>query len=365
MQYILIFVWIGFLALIAKPLQVKRKVLVDGVEEDRYIWVFAFICFLPIIFMAGFRSYNIGDTWAYVNTYKGLPSSLDGIPSYIEEVNKDQGFSVFSIVLKSVFRDNISLYLLTIAFIQGILTINFFRQYSCDYIISLFLFVASIDYFSWMFNGIRQFLAVTIILVAMPFVLKKKYLRAILIILLASTIHQTALIMIPIIFIVQGKAWNKRTMVFIVGIIVILLFIGEFTSWLDTALSDTQYKNVVKDYTAWEDDGTNPLRVLVYSIPAIISFGARKIIRQSEDKVINIATNMSIISAGIYVVSMFTSGIFIGRLPIYCSLFSYLLLPWELKNVFKETMRQHITFAMIVLYLVFYFYQMHIVYSFI
>ena len=171
--------------------------------------------------------------------------------------------------------------------------------------------------------------------------------------------------MIPIIFIVQGKAWNKRTMVFIVGIIVILLFIGEFTSWLDTALSDTQYKNVVKDYTAWEDDGTNPLRVLVYSIPAIISFGARKIIRQSEDKVINIATNMSIISAGIYVVSMFTSGIFIGRLPIYCSLFSYLLLPWELKNVFKETMRQHITFAMIVLYLVFYFYQMHIVYSFI
>lgn len=45
---------------------------------------------------------------------------------------------------------------------------------------------------------------------------------------------------------------------------------------------------------------------------------------------------MSIVSAGIYLVSMFTSGIYIGRLPIYCSLYSYVLLPWEIKHLFNE-----------------------------
>lgn len=45
---------------------------------------------------------------------------------------------------------------------------------------------------------------------------------------------------------------------------------------------------------------------------------------------------MSIVSASIYLVSMFTSGIFIGRLPIYCSLYSYVLLPWEIKHLFNE-----------------------------
>ena len=120
-----------------------------------------------------------------------------------------------SIILKTIFGDDVTRYLFLIALIQGVIILNFFRKYSNNYILSIFLFIASSDYISWMFNGIRQFMAVVIILLAVPLLLKKKWIWSALFILLASTMHQSALIMIPIIFIVQGKAWNKKTLVLI------------------------------------------------------------------------------------------------------------------------------------------------------
>ena len=109
-----------------------------------------------------------------------------------------------------------------------------FRKYSEDYWFSIFLFVASTDYISWTFNGIRQFTAVVIAYAATPFILKKKYIPSILLILLASTMHQSVLLMIPIIFIIQGKAWNKKTVVCILACLTALLFVDQFTNIMDS-----------------------------------------------------------------------------------------------------------------------------------
>ena len=89
---------------------------------------------------------------------------------------------------------------------------------------SLYLFVASGCHIAWMMNGLRQFLAVSIIMAATPLMLKRKYVPLIGVILLAATVHSSALIMIPIIFIVQGKAWNKKTLLFI-GVTIVLTYV--------------------------------------------------------------------------------------------------------------------------------------------
>ena len=137
-----------------------------------------------------------------------------------------------------------------------------------------------------------------------------------------------------------GKAWNRKTLMFISVALLAILFIGQFTNLLDTALADTQYVNVVSDYKGFEDDGTNPLRVLLYSIPTVLAFLGRDTIRKVDDAVINLCTNMSIVSSGLYLVSMFTSGIFIGRLPIYASLYGYILLPWLIDRMFPNRSRR-------------------------
>lgn len=358
-EFILILLWIGLCAFFARQLKVTKTELVCGVEEERYYWLFAFIVFLPIIIMAGLRG-DFADTFGYKISFNNLPSDFSEFGRYLETVKKDKGFSILAFIIKSVVGNNAVFYFVIIAFIQGLILLSVYRKYSTDYILSVFLFIVSTDYVAWMFNGIRQFVAVTIVFAAIKLMLSKKYIPLLIIILFASTMHQSALLMIPIVIIVQGKAWNKKTLIFIFIVLLSILFLDLFTNMLDDTLQNTQYVNVVRDYKSWKDDGTNPLRVLLYSIPTIIAFFGRKKIAESDSKLINLCVNMSIVSTGLYVISIFTSGIFIGRLPIYASLFNYILLPWEIKHIVHKKYQVLFSFLLIIVYLVFYYYQMHL-----
>lgn len=359
-QYVLILVWTGIVAVFAKYGQVNKKELIDGVEEERVKWLFALVAFLPVIFIAAYRPLDFGDSGAYFDKFVySAPSSVDGISEYIDSQTKDKGFYVFMSLIKVFITKDGNMFFLILASIQGIILLSFYRYYSRDFVFSFFFFIASADYINWMFNGTRQFTAAVIIIAAAPLLMKKKYVPLILVILLASTFHQSALIMLPMIFVVQGEAWNKKTLVFIFLIILAIVFVGKFTGFMDDSLQDTQYSNVVSDYTSWGDDGTHPLRVLVYSVPTIIAIYGREKLKQQNNRLLNICINMSIISTGLYAVSMVTSGMFLGRLPLYFSLYNYVLLPWEIDLIFEEDMRKTVNLAAIVFYLAFYVYQVH------
>lgn len=310
----------------------------------------------PLVVWTANRGY-VGDTGAYMRMYEELPERLSGIAEYMQTVEKDKGFYFFSALIRSIFGSNEIIYLFIVGAIQAYLIFKVYRKYSTRYAITFFLFIASTDYISWMFNGMRQFVAVTITFVAFEAILKKQYVKSILIILFASLFHQSALLVIPFIFIVQGEAWNKKTIMFIFAAIVVVSYVDQFTDILETMLQDTQYENVVNDWEMWNDDGTNVIRVLVYSVPTILSLIGLRYVRADKNPIINICVNMSIVSMGLYVVSMFTSGIFIGRLPIYFSLYNYILLPWEIDNMFEKKSSFLVYLAMVIAYLGFYFLQ--------
>ena len=352
--YILILIWLAGVGVFFSFANVYRVVRVNGKIEYRMYLLPALILFLPVIFMAGFREASIGDTYVYITSYQNIPETIGGLISYLPSVSKDKGFTVLSGIIKMIIGNNTKIYLLILAAIQGIILVSIFRKYSTDYLISIFLFIASTDYISWMFNGIRQFTAVTIIFAATPLILKKKYVPLILIIILAATIHASALLMLPVVFIVQGKAWNKKTIIFIIASMAALVFVNQFTDILDNLLTDTQYTNVVSDWQSWNDNGTNAIRVLVYSVPAILSLIGKKYIDQADDPVVNVCSNMSIISMGLYIISIGTSGIMIGRLPIYVSLYGYIQMIWSINNMFTEKSAKLIKIAMILFYLAFY-----------
>lgn len=322
----------------------------------------ALIIILPIVLWAGFRDFWFADTWAYYRSFLNYPSTWNGFVKYVPTITKDKAFYIVSGLIKLI-TDEPRVFFVLIALFQGVCLMIFFRKYSSNYILSLFLFVASTDVISFMFNGIRQFIAVGITLLAAPFIMKKRYIKAIVIVIVASMFHQSALLVIPFIFLVQGEAFNSKTVFFLFCTLLAATFVGQFTNLLDSSLENTQYKNVVSDYTSWEDNGTNPLRVLVYCVPAILAFIGRKRIVKEGGTLINICANMSVVSAGFYIISMVTSGIFIGRLPIYFSLYGYVLLPWELKHLFSKSNTKFLMTATIICYLMFYCYQMFVTYG--
>lgn len=358
-NYILILLWTGVLAVLSYVMPgVRRVELVNGRQAERVTPWFAVIAVLPLVYFASVRG-GIADTAMYIQAYGEMPSQFSGLSQYISTVKKDQGFYYVSALIKCLIGNRVTLYLFIIAAVQCFFVFKVFRKYTAAFVTAFFLFIASTDFFSWIFNGMRQFTAVAITVACFPLVLKKKYIPALIGILIASLFHQSALLVIPFVFIVQGKAWNKKTVLFIAASIVVVLFVDRFTNVLDTLLAETQYKNVVSDWQEWNDDGTNVLRVLVYSIPALLSLIGIRYVRHADDPVINICVNMSIVSMGLYIISMFTSGLLIGRLPIYFSLYGYIVLPWLIKNMFTEKSSALVNIGMVGAYLMFYTYQMH------
>lgn len=338
----------------------RRQEIVLSVRERRWTIPAALLAISPYITWAGFRSSSFGDTGSYRRTFLEAPSQLSSLVQYIKDAPKDKGFAALNVIFKSFFGSSDILFFLVIAVIQLVIFALVCRKYSSNYWISLFLFVASTEYLSWCHNGVRQFLAVSIIFAGLPLLLKKKYVPLICLILIASTLHGSALLMLPIIFIVQGKAWNKKTLLCIAAAIVALLFVNRFTNVLDSMMSNTQYSNMVTDWKEWSDDGTNPIRVFIYSIPMILSIVGFRQIKSANNNLVNILTNFSILTFAIALVSMVTSGVFIGRLIIYPAIYSsFLLLPWEIENLFTKASVQLMKIAMIVGYIGFFFYQMH------
>ncbi|MBE5956717.1 MAG: EpsG family protein [Lachnospiraceae bacterium] len=358
-EFFLIIIWFAVVAMLYRSMPAANFEYVCGMRVSRPKWFYAVLLFAPVVYMVATRSNAIGDTYAYEVLYKALPATWSELVAHIPTVTKDKGFTLLSGVVKLIFGDSTRIYFFILALIQGLALIYVYRKYSYNYFISMFLFIASTDYLSWMYNGIRQFTAVTIIFAATPLMLKKKWIPLVAVILLASTIHGSALLMLPIVFIVQGKAWNGKTLVLTVACVIAFAFADQFTNVLDTLLSDTQYTNVVSDWQGMNDDGTNMIRVIVYSVPALLSFIGRKWIDYDNDPVINLCTNMSIVSAALYLVSAGTSGVFLGRLPIFTSLYGYILLPYLLDRIFTKDSARVMKLLMIGTYLVFYYYQIH------
>lgn len=353
--------WFALMAIISTKESVIRKEIVLGKEETRFVPWFAVLVIAPVIIWAGFRSgAGYVDTNAYIRMYAKIPTGIGDLFHYITVVQtKDPGFSIYLAIIKKIFGSSYTPFLFISALIQGLAVTFFFRKYSSQFMISMFIFIASTEYFSWMFNGLRQFLAVAIALIAFRFLFEKKYIPYVLLILLASTIHLTAIILLPVAFIVNSRPWSIRVFI-VLGIAVFaLIATNQFTDFLNSSLQDTQYSDSVEYWQQEHFGGTNPIRVLVQIVPTVIAFVGRRKLAENSNRIIDISINMSVVSTAIWLVSMVTSGIHIGRLPIYVSLFNNILLPYEIQILFNEKDQRIVKIAMVVLYLAYSYYQLH------
>lgn len=351
--------WVIFFWILAQAS--SRRVCVgeylgEKVYEPRVHLFMAIVTFAVIIFFAGARSY-VADTTAYIKMFKEYPLFQNAHDVIFDNNAREPGFRLFTILIKTYISDNYTVWLYIIAVISGICVMIPLYKYSCNFGISAFLFMASCQ-FSWMFNGMRQFLVAAIIFSCTGMILKNKALLYIIIVCILSTIHRSAFILIPMYFIAQGEPWNKRTLLFIGCIVLAMLFTTKFTNLLTDVVEQTDYATSVNEFKD-TDDGTNIIRILVESVPVILAFVYRNKIKHELTPIIKLSINMSLIASGLYVISkVASSGILLGRLPIYFSMYNLILLPWLLKNIFEGREKNLIYYIMILCYFGFFYYQM-------
>ncbi|QGQ47226.1 EpsG family protein [Metabacillus sediminilitoris] len=308
------------------------------IKPNKFMIILALTC---IVLVSGLRN-NIGDTYFYMQSYEIQDFTWDHILE-----NKDPGFGVLQMLLKNISNDPQLLIFIT-ALVTNILIVVTLYKYTKMIELSIYVFITS-GMFTVSMNGIRQFFAASIIFWATKYLLDGNFKRYFFIILFASTFHESALILIPIYFIVRRKAWTKVTFSLLGLAILLVMGFNEFSQFLFAAIEDTQYGH----YSNFVAGGANIIRVFVDSVPIIIAYLGRDKLRKLWPKS-DIIVNMSLIS----LVFMFiaTQNWIFARFNIYFSLYNLILISWIIL-LFKKNNQKFVYYSLLIFYLMYFYYE--------
>lgn len=339
----------------------------EGFYDQKSISLFyAILTFALVVFFAGMRSDFI-DTYSYIDNFKRASTdvSFGNLKTIYENESSGVGFVYLEMFFKHFISSEYNYWFTFLAIFQAGAFLSLAYKYSANFTLSAFLYITSSEY-AWMMNGIRQYTAVCLIIYFFGLVEKRRLFSFLIVVLLAYTIHSTAVFWIPIYFIVKFRPFSWRIWVCVVLTLVVVFFIDNFTSLLDSSLEDTQYAgtgDTLMNYGAADgivDDGVNPLRVLVSAVAPGIALWRWNHIKDKTTPVIDIMINMATASTGVYLLAMVTSGILVGRVPAYFMMTNYVLLPWLLENAFEGGLKKLIKSACYFFYFAYFYYVMAI-----
>ena len=297
------------------------------------------------VLVSGLRS-GLGDTWAYVNTYSHIGPETDIFKSSYEA-----GFMLFLIFLKKFSSDPQFMIFITAA-ITNILNIWLIRKYSEDsyFELSIFMYIASGAYVVTM-NGIRQCLVVSLVFAATIFIIKRKFISYCIIILLVSTIHTSALIMIPVYFVAIKEAWSKDIIKVIILFLICMILYEPFINIIFSLMKNTKFGG----YKDFNEGGANILRIAVNAVPVFLAYIKRDVLKDKW-KISNIFINLTLVNFIIMCFSRF-NWIF-ARFALYTQLYSIVLLPYIIKNCFpNKKERRLLYYGFIVAYFIYFWYD--------
>lgn len=338
-----IILWGGVFCMLQQQYRLKRPPM-----------FFVVITYGYLTFWIGMRS-GFADTGTYISIFNSMPDKLSlYFENYEFQDAKSVGYELLQVVFKQFISQDYHLWLMLIALISIICIVYVIYNESERFFLSSYFFITMLI-FMWLLNGMRQFLAVSVLFASYKLIIKQRTWSYMILIILMSTIHFSCLLMIPVYFVVQLKPFKLNTVAIISVLILLCIFANPVISRLEILLEGTAYGGFSSQFSS--DDGVNPIRVIVAFIPVIIAFWKRKKVFNDNNRFIEIAANMSLISAGLYMFGIFTSGIIIGRLPIYCEVYNIIFLPYVLKKGFEGRERIFMEISAVCGYLAYFYLQ--------
>lgn len=175
-------------------------IIILGTLENNniYIIIIAFI----LIFIAGFR-YGVGrDYQYYMEVYESIP---DGVYIGVNE----PGYILFVDIIKKLKGTQQLVFLLFSVF-TVILNFYFIKKYSNIIYLSILIYICLGPLYLSSFNQVRQYLAIGIFLYSIKFIIDKKLLKYIMLLLFSSFfVHFTTILLIPLYFFLNKQVRVK------------------------------------------------------------------------------------------------------------------------------------------------------------
>lgn len=308
------------------------------------------ITLITVVLFSGLRN-NIGDTVYYIHTYNldaedGMSLPAIGDKAYL--------FQLFQYFLHQINADP-SVFIMICSIVTLVPMIWLFSKYSADYSLSIFLFF-TMGIFASTLNGIRQYVATGLLLLGTKYLFSTKksdFFKYLLIVLIASQIHSSAIIMIPIYFLCRRKAWSAPAMISIAAGITGLILISMFLPSFLTILEDTSY-SVYAD--GWFEEGgssggANILRVAFNIMPTVLAAIFSKQVRKFGP-VADILINLSLVHSAIYILA-FYDWIF-ARFAFYTYTYVVLLMALVFVAVLRSGKYRFFSFMLFGAYIIYF-----------
>jgi hypothetical protein len=155
--------------------------------------------FLTLFILSGFRYYVGVDYTSYTKWFYTI---LENKPSYFEP-----GFTKMIQTIQIYSYNPQTLFVAASLIALGGMYISI-KKYSINPALSVYLF-CTMGFLSHSLNLTRQFIAIGIVMLAFGFLVERKFFKFIIIIIIAALFHKTALILLPLYFLLNVKVKPK------------------------------------------------------------------------------------------------------------------------------------------------------------
>lgn len=315
------------------------KVLTYGV-------VILLIAYLSLF--AGLRT-HYNDTDTYIHNFETLTAFPNVLAGFSWKLGDNPGFVLLNSLMKSAgFSAQTFVLFYSILFVAA--TITFLKRYSSRFTLSIFLFVCAHGYLFSM-AAMKQCASIAIGLMAIPYMLKRKWISYVLIILLAATFHPYILFFLLMPFL-YFKPWSVGTWILLILTVAVGLSLPNI---IETIVNTAALLGDGYNAEEFIGEGVNVFRVLVASVPVLLTLVFQNSILPKCRKSDCLFINGSFIYACILFVGLFGTANYFGRLANYYVLFPAIALPAIIEKLSKRD-RRFFTELMVICYLAYFYY---------
>lgn len=353
-----VFVLTTLLVYLIFALGKRKTVTYEGItvnteiDINRDTQTFFFIVGVVIFAYVTGQRFAYGDTYAYMKSFSESTVTVSEVLSNFK-LGEEQLFLLIKAFIKQYISTEPRVFIEIVSFITIVPILYFYFNYTGDLKFAFLLFVLS-GCWEHSMNGLRQYLACAIMLMALSLLYKRKWYLYIPIAILAAQIHTSAYIFIVVYFIANKPTWGKFTKIMLaIGLFLLITYpiTGSFMNRL--FVESTDYGS--KYNTAEFSNNINMFRLAVMSVPVVVSFINRKNMI-GKYKYYDIVFNMSLLCAMCTLIGLFSA--VYARLNLYFEVFNVILLVWNIDDMIKQEKYKWIKFACICCFIAYFIYQM-------
>lgn len=316
-----------------------------------------FFAVLPLFLIMGLKSVSVGcDTISYYSRYVGAIEMMSA-----DNAITEPGYNLLSYFFHDILKVPFWVYYAVMSLFMCFVLGSFIKHFSSDIYLSLFMYM-TLGLFTMSMSGLRQTLAVYICTI--PVIWAKtsdekgnepqqhKIVRlflGILLVFLAFTIHNSAILFLPILFLFDLRLSKAQTIIVMALAVSTFLFRGLIVSIMGNFV-----------FGRYEDlnlDAGYAKNVLTLLVPIVIGFFCSLVCNPEQgeryySKSMSLMFVLFALFISFNILSLSQNQI--GRIGYYFINSGIILIPYALKKLPKDT-RMIVTFIFVVLSLIYFY----------